>query len=87
MHARNKKITLNFTDDIYNLLINYSNNNNINIENAIEELIKKGYEYHELEKMYEKNVHNREVWDKRFYFLKIESAYLYYRVFYNLFSN
>jgi hypothetical protein len=80
MSQKGEKISLKLSDDVYKLVVNYATSNNVNIEDAIVELLRKGYEYYELEKMYDKNIHNREVWDRRFYFLKIESAYLYYRL-------
>ncbi len=49
--------------------------------NAVRSLLVKGYWYWLLEKKYGKEgVDSREVWDKTYNCLKIESGYLYYRL-------
>jgi len=80
MSHKGKKLNLKMPEDIYQLVVNYSVSNNIGIEEAIIELLRKGYEYSDLEKKYDKYTHDREVWDRRYYFLKVETAYVYYRL-------
>jgi len=80
MDQKEKKVSLKIPEDIHQLVTNYSISNNIDFEEAVIELLKKGYEYSELEKKYDKYIHDREVWDRRYYFLKVESAYVYYRL-------
>jgi hypothetical protein len=46
---------------------------------VIKELVSDGLKYRELEKKYSL-IDKREVWDNRFYYLKIEAGYLYYRL-------
>jgi len=67
-------------EDIRALIKQYAERHHINYLQALKELIQKGLRYSELERQYGKDVDSRELWDKRFYYLKIESGYLYYRL-------
>jgi len=69
-----------FPDYSKRLIEEYSSRNNIGKYDALIELIQKGFQYYELEKLYGKDVHDKEVWDKRFYYLEIESRYLHYKL-------
>ncbi len=67
-------------ENIQELIKQYAERNNIDYLQALKELVQKGLRYDELERQYGKDVDSRELWDKRFYYLKIESGYLYYRL-------
>ena len=68
------------SSDVLEIVRAYAREREIDLHRALEELVRKGYRYAQLEKMYGKSLHDREVWDKRFYYLKIEAGYLYYRM-------
>ena len=67
-------------ENIRVLIEQYAEKHHINYLQALKELVQKGLRYDELERQYGKDVDSRELWDKRFYYLKIESGYLYYRL-------
>ncbi len=67
-------------DELLKEVNEYAGRKGVNIEDALRDLIKKGIRYAELERVYGKDVTDREVWDKRFYYLKVESAYLHCRL-------
>jgi|GEM_PF-1347830 len=69
-----------FPDYSKRIIEEYSSRNNIGEYDALIELIEKGFRYYEFEKLYGKDIHDREVWDKRFYYLEIESRYLHYKL-------
>jgi len=74
-------LNLNMLPDYSKRLVKeYSSKNNITEYDALIELTEKGFHYYELEKIYDKDVHDREVWDKRFYYLELESRYLHYKL-------
>jgi hypothetical protein len=75
-----RKLVVRLPGEVYDLVAGYAAGKGISLEEAIAELLRKGYEYSDLEKKYDKSVHDREVWDRRYYFLEIESAYLYYKL-------
>jgi hypothetical protein len=75
-----RKLVIRLPGEVYDLVVGYAASNRIGLEEAIAELLRKGYEYSDLEKKYDKSIHDREVWDRRYYFLEIESAYLYYKL-------
>ncbi len=76
----NRKRETDLPPEISRLVEEYAQEKGMDFRKALEELVKKGYRYAQMEKMYGKSVHDREVWDKRFYYLKIEAGYLYYRM-------
>ncbi len=76
---RGSEVLLRVPQDVLPLLRDYAEKKNMSLEDALHDLIVKGYRYQQLETMYGKHVSDREVRDKRFYFLKIEAGYLYYR--------
>jgi len=62
-------------------LKDYAEKNGLSLDDALKEIIKKGIRYIDLEEAYgEEGIEDRELWDKRYHFLKIESAYLHYRL-------
>jgi len=67
-------------EDTYNVVKRYAKERGLSFEDAVRELIVKGARYAELENIYGKDVTDREVWDKRFYYLKVESAYIHCRL-------
>jgi len=67
-------------ENIRVLIKKYAEKHHVSYLQALKELIQKGLRYDELERQYGKDVDSRELWDKRFYYLKIESGYLYYRL-------
>ncbi|NPA96677.1 MAG: hypothetical protein GXO32_03645 [Crenarchaeota archaeon] len=77
---KKKRGVSELTPEISQLVEEYASNRGIDFAKALEELIRKGYRYAQLERMYGKSMHDREVWDKRFYYLKVEAGYLYYRL-------
>ncbi len=79
-HEDGKGIKLYISSKSMNIINRYSRENDIDFNSSVEELIAKGYEYHKMESYYKKNIRDREVWDKRFYFLTVESRYLYYKL-------
>jgi len=68
------------SEDALEIVRAYAREREVDLKKALEDLIRKGYRYSQLEKMYGKSLHDREVWDKRYYYLKIEAGYLYYRM-------
>ncbi len=62
--------------DEYEQLRRYAEKRETSLEQALRELVKKGYRYHELETMYGDPSSHREVWDKRWYYFRVEAAYL-----------
>ncbi len=77
---RGDEVLLRVPQEVLPLIRDYAEKKNMSIEDALHDLIVKGYRYYQLETMYDKHVSDREVWDRRFYFLKIEAGYLYYRM-------
>jgi len=77
---RKKKGGVELSPEVSQLVEEYASSKGIDFNRALEELVRKGYRYAQLEKMYGKSVHDREIWDKRFYYLKVEAGYLYYRL-------
>ncbi len=77
---KKKRSVLDLPPEVSQLVEEYASSKGIDFAKAVEELIKKGYRYAQLERMYGKSVHDREIWDKRFYYLKVEAGYLYYRL-------
>ena len=75
-----RRLSVDLPEDVYELVAGYAASNGVGLGKAVADLLRKGYEYADLEKRYGKSVHDREVWDRRYYFLKAESAYLYDRV-------
>jgi hypothetical protein len=75
-----RRLSVDLPEDVYELVTGYAASNGVGLGEAVADLLRKGYEYADLEKRYGKSVHDREVWDRRYYFLKVESAYLYYRL-------
>jgi len=67
-------------EDIYGTIEKHAKRRGLSFKDALRELIAKGIRYVELESIYGKDVTDREVWDKRFYYLKIESAYIHCRL-------
>jgi len=67
-------------EEVFESLERYARDRGLRVEDALKELVLKGVRYAELERMYGKDVADREVWDKRFYYLKIESAYIHCRL-------
>ena len=67
-------------EETYGIVKRYAEERGIGLEDALRELIAKGVRYAELEKAYGKDVADREVWDRRFYYLKVESAYIHCRL-------
>lgn len=67
-------------EDTYSIVERHAKEHGLSFEEALRELIVKGARYVELENIYGKDVTDREVWDKRFYYLKIESAYIHCRL-------
>ena len=67
-------------EDLLKDVEEYARRRRVGVEDALRELVKKGIRYVELEDMYGKYVTDREVWDRRFYYLKVESAYLHCRL-------
>ncbi len=63
-----------------NKLREYASKNGLTLEEALKEVVKKGIRYIDLEETYGKGVEDKDLWDKRYHFLKIESAYLHYRM-------
>ena len=66
--------------DVVKLVEYYAERVGKGFDEALADLVRKGLRYHELEVMYGKDLHDKEVWDKRYYYLKIEAGYLYYRL-------
>ncbi len=62
--------------DEYEQLRRYAEKSETSLDQALRELVKKGYRYHELETMYGDPSTHREVWDKRWYYFRVEAAYL-----------
>ena len=62
--------------DEYEQLRRYAEKHETSLEQALRELVRKGYRYHELETMYGDPSAHREVWDKRWYYFRVEAAYL-----------
>ena len=79
-HKYEKEIKLYLSSDILEIIGDYANKNEIEFNQSAIELIDKGYKYHQLEKLYNKDVNDREVWDKRYYFLIVESRYIHYKL-------
>jgi len=75
-----RRLSVDLPEDVYELVTGYAASNGVGLGEAVADLLRKGYEYADLEKRYGRGVHDREVWDRRYYFLKVESAYLYYRL-------
>jgi len=67
-------------DELYERLLEYSSRRGVSQEDALRDLVAKGLRYYELEKAYGKRVSDREVWDRRFYFMKVEAGYLRYKL-------
>jgi len=64
-----------------NKLRDYAEKKGLSLKEALKEVIKKGIRYIDLEEAYGKEgVNDRELWDKRYHFLRVESAYLHYRL-------
>ena len=62
-------------------LRNYAEKNGLSLEEALKEAVEKGVRYIDLEDAYGKEgISDRELWDKRYHFLRVESAYLHYRL-------
>ena len=57
----------------------FTDRNHLDFNEAVRKLLEMGLKYVNLENKYGR-VDDREVWDNRYYFLKIESGYLYYRL-------
>ena len=62
--------------DQFDSLRRYAEKKGISIVDALRDLVKKGYRYHELELMYGDPSTHREVWDNRWYYFRVEAAYL-----------
>ncbi|BEP17416.1 hypothetical protein PYJP_07680 [Pyrofollis japonicus] len=62
--------------DLYSYVERYAKKKNMRIVDALRELVNKGYRYHELEEMYGDPSRHREIWDKRWYYFRVEAAYL-----------
>jgi hypothetical protein len=58
----------------------YMNMNKITYQNAVRELIEKGYNYWLLERKYGENARSLEIWDPNRRLLKVEAGFLYYRL-------
>jgi hypothetical protein len=54
----------------------------VSFDQALKRVIEKGLRYVELENAYGGGVKDRELWDKTYRLLKVESAYLHYRLLY-----
>jgi len=75
-----KKREEDLPPEVVQLVEEYAQEKGLDFRKALEDLVKKGYRYAQMEKIYGKSVHDREIWDKRFYYLKVEAGYLYYRM-------
>ncbi len=67
-------------EELYESVAGYAAKRGLGIEEALCELVRKGLRYAELESLYGRNVAAREVWDRRFYFMKVEACYLRYKL-------
>ncbi len=67
-------------EDLLKEVEEHARRRKMGVEDALRDLVRKGIRYVELEDMYGKYVTDREVWDRRFYYLKVESAYLHCRL-------
>lgn len=75
-----KEIKIYLPIDTIDIIREYADKNNIDFNQSLKNLVHKGYKYYQLEKLYDKDINDREVWDKRYYFLTIESRYLHYKL-------
>lgn len=75
-----KEYKILLSNDIYLIIRNYADKEEKGFNEAMEELIYKGYKYYQLEKLYDKDVNDRKVWDRRYYFLTVEGRYLHYKL-------
>ncbi len=66
-------------EDIIKIALKHTYNRESNIWDALRELVLKGKKFEEMEKKYG-SIDRREVWDNRFYYLRVEAGYLYYRL-------
>ncbi len=67
-------------DELWRLVEHYAEERRVSVQQAIAELLEKGYEHYCLEKKFGDRILDREVWDRRFYYMKVEGGYLYYRM-------
>lgn len=75
-----KEYKILLSNDIHLIIRNYADKEEKGFNEAMEELIYKGYKYYQLEKLYDKDVNDRKVWDRRYYFLTVEGRYLHYKL-------
>jgi len=77
---RHSSGSCSLSEEAARLVEKYAIRKNLDLNKALTELVEKGYQQYRLEETYGEGINNRELWDRRFYYLKIESGYLYYRL-------
>ncbi len=77
---RHSSGSCSLSEEAARLVEKYAIRKNLELNKALTELVEKGYQQYRLEETYGEGINNRELWDRRFYYLKIESGYLYYRL-------
>ena len=66
--------TADLPEEVVNAVNYYASKVGKGFNEALADLVSKGLRYYELEVMYGSDLRRREVWDRRFYFLKVDAG-------------
>lgn len=76
-----KRLEVPIDNDLERMLEYYTRSRkNLSVEEAVRELLRKGYNYWLLEKKYGDRVDSPLLWDRGLQCMRVESAFLYYRM-------
>ncbi len=77
---RGKGLRACLGDDLLRLVTHFMEKEGLaSIEEAVKELVRRGYEHWVLESRYGSNIDSRAAWDIRFRLMKVEAGYAHYR--------